>query len=85
MQLVVEKAAAKALRRMPAKLAASIMAGLEAIALDPFGHHANVKPLEGTTAGFRLRRGDWRILYRVDRLAGAVIVESVKTRGDAYK
>jgi mRNA-degrading endonuclease RelE of RelBE toxin-antitoxin system len=35
--------------------------------------------------GFRLRHGDWRVLYWVDRAAQAVRVTAVKPRGEAYK
>jgi mRNA interferase RelE/StbE len=84
-RLVVEKAAARALRKMPAKIATAIMDRMDAIAVDPFGSHLQVKPLQGTKAGFRLRQGDWRVLYRVDRDTEAVYVEAVKTRGAAYR
>lgn len=70
---------------MPAKPAAAMIAALERIAQDPFARHANVKPLAGVKDGFRLRHGDWRALYRLDRAAGQMIVEIVGARGDVYK
>ena len=77
--------AAKMLGRMQPKRAKAIRAALEAVAADPFAQHANAKPLAGVRDGFRLRHGDWRILYRLDREAGTMVVELVKPRGDAYK
>ena len=85
MRLVFEKAAAKAMARMPAKRASAIVAALERIARNPFGRHANVKRLTGTKDGFRLRHGDWRALYYLARAADQMVVVNVKTRGDAYK
>lgn len=85
MRLVIEKQAAKILARMPVNLSRSIVAALEAIAAAPYARHANVKPLVGTENGYRLRRGDWRVLYRLDRKAGTMFVEVVKTRGGVYK
>jgi mRNA interferase RelE/StbE len=70
---------------MPAKIATAIVDAMEAIATDPFGNHPQAKPLQGTKAGFRMRHGDWRILYRVDRDAQTVYLEAVKTRGSAYR
>jgi mRNA interferase RelE/StbE len=85
MQLVYEKPATKALANMQRQVATAIRAELLAIAVDPFAHHANVAPLTGTKAGFRLRHGDWRVLYRVDRATQTMIVENVKPRGEAYR
>jgi hypothetical protein len=50
MDLVIEKAAIKALRRLQPKLSASILTKLEVIAADPAASHANVKPLMGRKA-----------------------------------
>lgn len=85
MKLVFEKAAVKALARMPAKRAAAIVAALERIARDPFTRHANVKRLTGTKDGFRLRHGDWRALYYLARAVDQMVIVNVKTRGEAYK
>ena len=85
MKLVFEKAAVKALARVPAKRAAAVVAALERIARDPFTRHANVKRLTGTKDGFRLRHGDWRALYYLARATDQMVVVNVKTRGEAYK
>ena len=70
---------------MQPKKAATIRHAMAKIAADPFGNQPNVKHLQGTAAGYRLRVGDWRVLYRVDRQADAIFVERIKTRGEAYK
>lgn len=84
MRLVIVKSAAKTLRRMQPKAAQAIMEKLEVIAADPLARHANVKKLVGAT-GFRLRHGDWRVLYRVDRKLGTMFVDVVGIRGQVYK
>ena len=85
MELMFGKQAAKKLGRMQPKVASAIRKALATIAADPFAQHANVKPLEGVKDGFRLRHGDWRVLYRLDREAQKMLVEFVKPRGDAFK
>ena len=77
--------AARALDRMQPKVARAIANSPDAIAADPFAHHANVELLSGGKDEFRLRHGKWRILYRLDRKAQRVIVEVVDTRGEVYK
>ena len=69
---------------MPRALAAAFRAELRGIADDPFGRHPNVKPLQGFKDGFRLRKGDWRAVYRLDRAANLLVVERLRPRGDIY-
>ncbi len=85
MRVVVSSAAAKTLRGVQPKLRARIEMALDRLATDPFGTQPNAKPLAGAKAGFRLRIGDWRVLYRIDRAAGVVFVEDIGPRGDVYK
>ena len=85
LELIFHRRAEKVLRRIQPKTMAAITAALERIAAAPFDQHPNVKPLAGTKDGFRLRHGDWRVLYRIDRTANRMIVEIVGPRGDVYK
>lgn len=85
MELVIRKQALKALNRMQPKLRDAIKLELKWIALDPFGSHPNVKPIAGFKDAFRLRHGDWRVLYVLDRQGQMMRVEWVKPRGDAYR
>ena len=43
----------------------------------------DVKRLKGYTDLYRLRMGDWRILFTM--IASNILVEDVLPRGDAYK
>jgi len=70
---------------MPSKAAAALVERLKRIAADPFGHHPDAKRLVGVRDGFRVRHGDWRAIYRIDRAADAVYVEDVVQRKDAYR
>jgi mRNA interferase RelE/StbE len=85
MELVFERDAAKALRKLPPKIRARLVQRLQAIAADPFAKHANVKPMVEVKDAFRLRRGDWRVLYRIDHEAGTMYVEAIETRGSVYR
>jgi len=85
MELLYSRQAAKALRSMQPKAAAAVMAALERIAADPFARHGNVERLKGEKDAFRLRHGDWRVPYRLDRRTATMQVAAVKTRGEVYK
>jgi mRNA interferase RelE/StbE len=85
MELVIEKAALKGLRKMPSKMAMALQARLEAIADAPFAHHANVKALVGEKDAFRLRQGDWRAVYRIVRERAQMRVVLVDVRVQIYR
>jgi mRNA-degrading endonuclease RelE of RelBE toxin-antitoxin system len=46
---------------------------------------ANVTRLKGEQGLFRLRQGDWRAVYRVDRAAQEVRVLVVEKRSEVYR
>jgi mRNA interferase RelE/StbE len=44
----------------------------------------NVAPMAGRM-GFRLRVGEYRILFRLDHAKKTIVVEAIGNRGDVYK
>ena len=64
---------------------ARLIGRLEAIAAQPFASHRNVERIKGEPDTFRLRQGDWRALYRIDREAGEMRVLVVEPRGSVYR
>ncbi|HYN76698.1 MAG TPA: type II toxin-antitoxin system RelE/ParE family toxin [Lamprocystis sp. (in: g-proteobacteria)] len=77
------RAALKSLRRMPTNTAHLIRLKFNELAADPTAMR-NVKKLTDA-AGYRLRIGDWRVVYTLeqDRLMVAVI--KIEPRGEIYK
>jgi mRNA interferase RelE/StbE len=84
MKLVLTRAAQRRLGKMSPKMRAALIERLEAIAEQPFAKHANVDRIKGERDAFRLRQGDWRALYRIDRKAGEMRVLAVEPRGSVY-
>jgi mRNA interferase RelE/StbE len=76
---------AKALRRMQRAKAKDIMAAVERVAADPWAPNNNLRPLKGVPNGFRVRVGDWRVSYTIDREAKVLDVFEVAPRGGAYR
>ncbi len=77
------KDAAKALKAMPRNIAAMIQTKIKALAINPYSA-ANVKKLAGRE-GYRLRVGDWRVLFEINDGKLIIIVLAVKPRGGAYE
>src|SRR5277367_18843 len=67
--VVTTKAFAKALERLPVNWQKRIVAKVREIAADPYARHNNVTKLQARD-GYRLRIGDWRVIYELhdDRL-----------------
>ena len=85
MELVWSRRASKGLGVLPTKARAAMIDRLKTIAVDPFARHANVEPLKGERDAFRVRQGDWRAVYQVDRDAGLIRVVTVAARREVYR
>ena len=83
-EIVYSRQAIKVLRRLPRNLSQRIQSKIEDVASDPFGQHNNVTKLVNRP-GFRLRVGDWRIIYDVQDERMEVIVMRIAPRGEAYE
>lgn len=81
--LEYSKQAVRALTRMPATTATTIRIKLQELAQDPLAAR-NVKKLTGQP-GYRLRVGDWRVLYLLDNGRLIVYVAEIGARGGVYK
>ena len=75
--------AVKALSKMPRNVREQMVSKIDGLARDPFGA-ANVKKLVGQP-GYRLRVGDWRLIFDRQDAVRVIAIERIKPRGDAYK
>jgi len=78
MKVTYAKLAIKAIERLDVRTKKRIRQGVLRI---PEG---NIKRLKGHTALYRLRIGDWRILFSYPD-SDTVLVERISPRGEAYK
>lgn len=81
-QVEYTRAAMKALRVMPRNVSTAIRHKIEQLAVDPFAA-ANVKKLVGCDA-YRLRVGDWRVIYEIEGGRLVIHVLVIAPRGGAY-
>lgn len=83
MRVEYEKDAMRELRALDPSVRARIIKKINQYADAPETLANQVKALKGTPGGFRLRVGDWRVLFR---LADDVIqITSVGARGSVYR
>jgi mRNA interferase RelE/StbE len=80
----IAPAAQRELKRLPRSLQVSILAKIVALARDPHSS-SQVKRLKASPGRFRLRVGDYRVLYLLDEESRIVRVERIRHRRDAYR
>ena len=62
-----------------------ILSAIVELRKNPREPRLDVKKMAGTKGGYRLRIGDWRIIYTIDHNNTLVIVAWLGQRGDAYE
>ena len=80
-QISYTKPAIRALRRMPANVAALIRTKIETYAIDPASQANNIRVLRGRD-GIRLRVGDWRVI--MDDQGNVLAILDIGPRGGIY-
>ena len=74
----------KLLAGLPANLQKRIVGKILEVAADPYAQNNNLTKLQGI-AGYRLRVGDWRILYELQDERLVMLVLELDSRGGIYK
>lgn len=82
-QITYSREATKTLIKMPANTAKLIRSKIEQYAADPAGLANNVKALKGGEGVFRLRVGDWRVLFTDEGEVIAIV--RIAPRGSVYE
>ena len=72
----------RTLRRLDKKTANRIMGAINKLAENPARTDLDIRPLKGR-AGYRLRVGDWRVIYTAD--GNIIAILHIGSRGDVYK
>jgi mRNA interferase RelE/StbE len=83
MALLIPPHVLKQLAAMPKADRKRLLDALEAVAQDPTRRFAFVTQLVGQAGVWRLRKGDWRAVYRV--YEGDVILDCVGHRREVYR
>ncbi|AEJ02091.1 plasmid stabilization system [Nitrosomonas sp. Is79A3] len=82
--LLIRSQAKKKLQGLPKSERFRIAEKLEQLGRNPDDSSLDIKKLEGEPY-FRLRVGNWRIIFERHDVVKIIAVEKIKPRGDAYK
>ena len=78
-----KKSTRKDLRKLPANITGRIIEAVEGLAENPFPH--GVEKLSGSEHAYRVRLGDYRIVYEVVMESKLVEIQRVRHRKDVYR
>ena len=83
-RIVFTKQADRALRKMSRNQARLVREKLDQLAQDPYARNPNLIRLQGRP-GYRLRVGDWRVIYEIEDDRLVTLVLKIAPRGDIYR
>ena len=70
--------------KAPRNLALLIRSKLNEIAEDPYADHPNSRKLQNRP-GYRLRFGDWRVVYEIQNEVLLIVDVKIAPRGEVYR
>lgn len=82
-QVIVTKSAQKELERLPAAATSRIREAIDGLSQNP--KPPGVKKLKGEVNTYRIRLGDYRVVYEVHNKEVLVLVIRIRHRKDAYQ
>jgi len=82
--LVIKRQAHKKLQSLPREERARLAEKIHLLGQNPDDAALDAKPLVGTPF-YRLRVGNWRVIYDRQDAVKIIAIEKIKARGDAYK
>jgi len=83
-RIVFTKQATRSLHKMPRNMARLIREKLDQLAQEPYTRNPNLTKLQGRS-GYRLRVGDWRVIYELEDERLVILVLKVGPRGEVYR
>jgi mRNA interferase RelE/StbE len=82
-EVYLERAAERDLRRLSAEVFHRIIPHIQALAENP--RPTRCRKISGSANDWRIRVGDYRIVYEIDEAANAVRIFRVRHRRDVYR
>lgn len=79
------RSAQKEFDRLPAKERAKVVDALSLLSVNPYSELLRIKKLKGADELYRIRLGDYRIVYEIRNEALVIIVIKIGHRSDVYR
>ena len=84
-KIVFKKSAEKEFKKLPSEVKTSILEIINFLGINPYSSHLNIKKLRGVAADlYRVRSGDYRIIYSVEKDILKIIIIKIGHRKVVY-
>jgi mRNA interferase RelE/StbE len=83
-KIIFAKRAQKVLLRLLKNMAVLVRQKLEQLAVDPYAPNTNAMKLQNRS-GYRLRIGDWRVIYEIQNDELVILILKIAQRGEVYR
>ena len=84
-KVLFAKSAHKEFKSCPNKTQDKIIEALQMVSTNPFSDLLQIKKLKGAPSLYRIRIGDWRIVYEIRKDAQTIVVIKIGHRKDIYR
>ena len=81
--ILISKSVLKSLKALPTSDVKKIVAAIQSLALDPFP--GGCRKLSGERSTYRVRQGNYRVIYEIDGRKLRILILKVGHRKDVYK
>ncbi len=82
-EIVIEKRAERDIKRLPAGLLQKLVPSIKRLRNNP--RPANSKKITGSTSDYRIRIGDYRVIYEICSKSRKVKIFRVRHRKEVYR
>ncbi len=84
-QVEFTKSSRKEFERLPVKLRSKIVEALQLLSQNPYSELLKIKKLKGADGLYRIRLGDYRVVYEIRDELLVVIVIKIGNRREVYR
>jgi mRNA interferase RelE/StbE len=82
-ELTIDRGVERALKKPPRDAAVSILTAIQSLGTEPRPH--GYRKIVGTDHCFRIRVGDYRVIYELDDSRSVVVIHAAGHRKDVYR
>ena len=82
-EILLERSAERDLKKLPKRMFDRIVLGIKSLAQNPKPH--GTRKIIGSRNDWRIRVGDYRVIYEIDEEGRAIKIMRIRHRREAYR
>ncbi|MGO8694006.1 MAG: type II toxin-antitoxin system RelE family toxin [Rectinemataceae bacterium] len=82
-ELKIDRGVERSLKKLPQDVAVNLLKAMKELTVEALPH--GCRKIVGTDRSYRIRVGDYRIVYEVDEVGRLVVIHAAGHRKDVYR